>query len=214
LWLGAWLFKPQLALPVIVLVAVRHSRIIFGVAISSTVLYLIGTAVAGPAWPAWWWREGVVPFAIVDLAADRGNGVSFREVTSELGVRWLGWCLAGVAGMFALFHALRSREHHLALVGLGAATAALVAPHALYYDAAVGLMGLLGALQVFGRTLVPVFVVAWLLALTQPLRMYVPLPPLTLVLIVAVWFGARALASERTEPLPKPGRIWGRKTGC
>ena len=193
IWIGAWLFKPQLALPVAAIVAIRYPRVIPGIAIIAIAWYLLGAAVSGPAWPIWWLREGVFPFAAADLNVDRGNGVSFREVAAEIGVPVLGWVLILLTAALAVRGALSAKPHPVVLVGMAAAAAVLVAPHALFYDGGLAALGLAAAGDVVGAALIPYLAAAWIISALQPFREYLPLPPITVVLVAVLVFAARAL---------------------
>jgi hypothetical protein len=58
IFLGLWIFKPQYALPVIVLFAFSKSwRIVAGAAAIGIVYYLIGSAISGFAWPLEWFDK-------------------------------------------------------------------------------------------------------------------------------------------------------------
>lgn len=192
-WLGAWLFKPQLALPVAALIALRYPKVIPAIAVSALAWYVLGAAVSGPAWPIWWLREGVFPFAAADLNVDRGNGVSFREVAAELGVPALGWVLILLTGALAVRGALRAGTHPVVFVGMAAAAAVLVSPHALFYDGGLATLGLAAVGDVVGAALLPHLAAAWMLGALQPFREYLPIPPITVILVAVLVFAARAL---------------------
>ena len=70
-WLGAWMFKPQLALPVTVVVAIAgHPKVVAGATISAATLYLAGAAISEPTWPIWWVRDILLPYAAAGLPPD------------------------------------------------------------------------------------------------------------------------------------------------
>ena len=194
LWVGVWLFKPQLALPVAALLFIRASsraRFLPGVALVAALYYLVGSAMGGWNWIAWWWYDGAIPFAEADLEVDRGNGISFAELAYEWGVTPLKWAGAAAAILFALWTAWRRDDlHPLALVGVAAGTAALIAPHALYYDGGLAALGLVavGALR---PSRLPVIALLWLIAWAQPFRSSLPLPPMMVVLIASMILAAR-----------------------
>jgi hypothetical protein len=194
LWVGVWLFKPQLALPVAALLLIRaksRTRFAAGVAAVAAMYFLLGVAMGGWNWIGWWWHDGAVPFAEADLEVDRGNGISFAELAYEFGVTPLKWVAAAATGVFALWTAWRHDDlHPLAVVGVAAGTAALIAPHALYYDGGLAALGLMaaGALR---PALLPWIGFLWLLAWAQPFRSSLPLPPMTVVLVASMVLAAR-----------------------
>jgi hypothetical protein len=188
-WLGAWLFKPQLALPVIVLVALAgYWRSLIGVALVAVIYYLIGAAVMGLDWPARWVLDGLLPYAPVNLQMDRINGVSFREVASEWGAPLVGWVMVALAAALVIRNAWRARQQPLAYVGMVAAAAVLLAPHGLYYDGGLAVLGLAVGAAITGAASMPYLGAAWILGGLQHLRAYLPLPPVTALLIgLLVW---------------------------
>jgi Glycosyltransferase family 87 len=195
LWLGAWAFKPQLGIPVCILLALARPhprRLLTGIAIVITVYYAAAAVVWGPGWPAWWLREGVLPFAAADRIVDRGNGVSIPDLAADLGVPAAGaMACAAAAGLVAMWLARRRMTNPGALTGVLAAATVLAVPHALYYDAGLAALPLVAA-AALGPSLVPAVALLWLLAWTQPLRPYLPVPPLTLILACSLWLAARA----------------------
>ncbi len=197
LWLGAWLFKPQLSLPVCALLALnspngpRRYRLLAGAASVAGLYYVAGALVWGANWPAWWVREGVLPFAAADRIVDRGNGISFPDVAADLGVPAAGLVCAGLLGGLALWLAWRRSSESAAFVGATVAAAVLAAPHALYYDGGLMALALVASAALRPATL-PAVVALWLLGWTQPLRPYLPVPPVTLGLVLSLYLAVRA----------------------
>jgi hypothetical protein len=199
LWVGAWLFKPQLALPVaavLVFRSARRLRFLLGIAVVAGVYYAAGVLVGGWTWPIWWLREGVAPYAPASLAVDRGNGISFAELASELGVVPLNWIAAAVTGAFAVWTAWRGCRHPAAVVAIAAGTAVLVGPHAIYYDGGVAALGLIAA-AALRPTTAPAVAGLWALALAQPFRASLPLPPMTVVVVLSMWLAVRTPTDGR-----------------
>jgi hypothetical protein len=212
LCLSAWLFKPQFALPAAaILVLGGHPRVLPGLACGAAAWYVSGALLADPSWPLWWWREGVVPFVAADLIVDRGNGISLKEVASDLGVPVIGWIALALTGAYVVRSTWRTRAHPAALVGLASAAAILMAPHALFYDGGLAVLGLAAAGAIIGGPVHPLLAGMWLLAAMQALRAYLPVPPLLVVSIVSLVLAARSMGKsgpdERltTEPGPSPG---------
>lgn len=189
LWLGAWLYKPPLALVVAAVVLLRVSdrrRFLLGFALVAVPYYLIGVAVGGWGWPLWWWQEGAVPFAVADLAVDRGNGISFAELAAEAGLTPFNWILAALTVGFALWIARQQRVPAVAVTAFAAGAAVLVGPHVLFYDAGLAALALIASATLRPSTL-PYVIGIWVLAWLQPMRPLLPLPPLTAVVVLSMW---------------------------
>jgi hypothetical protein len=194
LWMGAWLFKPQLALPVALFLILRRAnraRFALGMAAVGALYYAVGAAIGGWLWPVWWLREGAFPFAAADLVVDRLNGISLPIAATALGAAPAGWIAAFVVAVYALSIAWRERPHPVALVAIAAAAAVLCAPYVLYYDGGLAALGLIVAWSV-RPSWVPMIAGLWLLAWLQPLRAWLPVPPVTLVLAASMVLAARA----------------------
>jgi hypothetical protein len=74
----------------------------------------------------------------------------------------------------------------IALVASAAATAVLIAPHALYYDAGLALLGFIvcaARRPTWLSAIAAVYLVTW----AQPFRAVLPIPPLTVAVAVALW---------------------------
>jgi hypothetical protein len=193
-WMGVWLFKPQLALPVAFFVLLRNSnraRFAIGMAAVGAAYYLVGAAIGGWLWPAWWLREGAFPFAAADLVVDRMNGISLPIAATALGIAPAGWVAAFAVAVYALWIAWRERPDPVTLVSIAAAAAVLCAPYVLYYDGGLAALGLIAAWAV-RPSWVPVIAGLWLLAWLQPLRVWLPVPPVTVVLAASMLLAARA----------------------
>ena len=193
LWIGAWLFKPQLALPVAAIVLLRsanRARCALGIAAIGALYYAAGAAIGGWTWPWWWWHEGAIPFAAADLVVDRANGISLPIAAAYLGVAPAGWIAAILLGAGVVWMAWRARLAGVALVAVAAATAVLTAPYVLYYDGGLALLGLIVAWAA-RPSLLPAVGGLWLLAWLQVFREWLPLPPLTIVLAASLLLAAR-----------------------
>ncbi|MGH9408860.1 MAG: glycosyltransferase 87 family protein [Vicinamibacterales bacterium] len=189
LWVGVWLFKPQLALPVAALLALRTPskvRFLSGVALVAIAYYLLGVFVGGSLWPLWWWREGARPFESAVRVIDRTNSISLIELAAGYGVAVLGWCAAVGIAMYVTWLAWRQTLQPVALVGAACATAVLIAPHALYYDGGLALIALLATADL-RPTARDAVIVLWFLAWLQPVRGSLPVPPITIVTGAALW---------------------------
>ena len=191
LWLAAWMFKPQLALPVLLVIVMCYPRTLIGVGIGAVALYVAGATIAGWGWPFWWAKLGVFAYAAQDLGFDKGNAISLRELLGAAGLPVLGWALLAVTQLLAMWAAWRMRASPLAVTGIAAAAAILVAPHALYYEGGLIALTVIAMSNALGSRLPHVAGAVWLLLLVQPFRPLLPVPPTTLAVLfafgLAVW---------------------------
>jgi hypothetical protein len=188
-WTGVWLFKPQLALFVAVVLLLRvtdRRRYLIGLALIASVYYVVGSVQAGWAWPLWWLQHGAVAFALEDVKVDRGNGISFVWLATEVGISPLGWVAAIATAALALWTTWRKRLDAFPAAGVGAGAATLISPYALYYDGGLSALALITSVATRPSTLAAVAGI-WLLAWLQPLRAWLPLPPMTVVVLLSVW---------------------------
>ena len=200
-WAGAWLFKPQYAAVVAAMLLVGRidrRRFLIGFAAVALGYYAVGWILAGWDWPLWWLHHARA-FTLADYAVDRGNGISFAEVADEYGLRPLGWAAAAATGASALWIVRRSGMHPVSAVAVAVLTAVLIAPHSLYYDGGLAALGLIAAGSLDRSTFAPI-VALWLLSWLQPVRSYLPVPPMTIVAIASIW-----LAASRNSPRPTDG---------
>ena len=213
LWIGAWLFKPQFALPVGVMLMVRarnRRSFLIGLCAVGAAYYLIAAAIAGWGWPIWWYREGATAFAVADLVADRANGISFAELAAPFHLVPVSWIASALLAGIALRMAWLGR-HPLAVTAFALGTAVLIAPHALYYDGGLAAMALI-ATAAWRPSTIPAVAAIWLLAWVQPLRPVLPLPPVTAGILLSLYLvyrvrengmnrpGASEAAARATEP--------------
>jgi len=90
--------------------------------------------------------------------------------------------------------------HPVSAIAVATLTAVLIAPHSLYYDGGLAALALIAAGSLDRSTFV-VIVALWLLAWLQPVRAYLPLPPMTIVAIASMWLAARAESPARVHEL-------------
>lgn len=149
--MGVLWFKPQLAVTFAGLWLIeRRPRAVLGTLVSGALLYAAGSALAGPAWPAWWWREGVTSFDGRDQAVNAANSVGFLGVAEAVFGTGTPWALVTgltlAACTAALLAVMAFRGGPSTLWARAAATAVgcvLLSPHAMYYDAGLGALPLL-----------------------------------------------------------------------
>jgi hypothetical protein len=212
LWLGAWLFKPQLALPIMVVVALAgHPKVFAGAAIGAVALYGIGALVTEPSWPLWWLRDIAVPYAAAGLAPDLHNGASITEVARELGLPALGWIAIAVVVVVTLRTVWQTKPTPFVLLAIASPFAVLVAPHALFYEAGLAIVALLVCAGIRGRPIVPLVFALWAAGALEPMRVHLPLPPSTIVLsgslVLAIWIARHANDRRPVVADPTPCAI-------
>lgn len=200
LWIGMWFFKPQFAIPA-ALVACRSLWSVVGVCVGAGVCYVLSAAVMGVAWPIVW-SKSAMEFVAIDRVVDAGNGISLVDLAWELGVPTAGAPLAAMVGLFVLALAFVRDGGPAARIGLAAAAAPLVSPHALYYDGALALIALISPAVQWRSGALPWLAAIWFLGAAQWLREWWVVPPVTVALIAALVACARSVRAQGTAPTP------------
>lgn len=138
--LGLLLYKPQLALPVIGLLAVRNWRSLGGVAATATSYWVWGTGLGGPAWIGAW-VGNIESFNEADQEVNgvkNVNLVGFAERllgTGSAAAYAVGGALAAALAI-ALIWVWRDRRIPLDLQMAAVACGMLLIPlHVMFYDA-------------------------------------------------------------------------------
>jgi hypothetical protein len=195
LWAAGWLFKPQLALPVILLCGVWRTRgFLLAFVLGGAVWYGLGAIVGGLAWPVWWWREGVVQFVHADVAFDLPNGISLREVGLRLGVGPLATALSVLCLATAVWRCWSWKGSIVSLIATVIVAALLISPHTLFYDAGLLVVCFWAAVESHDKAVVTLAVITWVLASSQVAASLVPLSPAFVSLVSATlmtWLVAR-----------------------
>lgn len=139
----------------------------------------------------WWLREGILSFATPDSVLNRSNALSLWHVTSRWGSWIVGW-IAVTLTVVVAYRAIRSLERTggaaASQVGIAGATAVLVAPHALFYDAGLAILAFAGLAGEFGPAAGPILSAVWIAAALDPLCR-AALPLLTIILLVPLVAG-------------------------
>lgn len=186
LWAAAWLFKPQLALPAMLLVGVgRPWRFWIAIVIGGAVWYGLGAFVGGAAWPVWWWREGVLPFAHADVFVDLANGISLREVGVRLGVGPLATGVSVLCLGAAAWRCWSWKGSMVSLIATAIVATLLISPHTLFYDAGLLLVCFWVALESDKTAVLTLATITWVLASSQVVASWVPLSPTFVSLLSA-----------------------------
>lgn len=193
-WAAAWLFKPQLALPVIFLGGIRRARGFWAAVVAGgAVWYSLGTLVGGLAWPVWWWRDGVLRFVHTDIAFDLANGISLREVGLQLGVGPLATVLSALCLAMAMWRCWSWKGSIVPLIATAIVVALLISPHTLFYDAGLLVVSFWVALESDDKAVLTLAAITWVLASLQVASSWVPLSPAFLSLVSAtatIWLAA------------------------
>ena len=186
LWAAAWLFKPQLGLPAILLSGVRRAwRFWAAVALGGAVWYGLGALVGGFDWPVWWWREGVLPFAQADVGFDLANGISLREVGLRLNVGPLATGLSVLCLGVAAWRCWSWKGSTVSLIATAIVATLLISPHTLFYDAGLLLICFWAAAESNHKLVWSLAAITWVLATLQVAASWVPLSPTFVSLVSA-----------------------------
>jgi hypothetical protein len=206
--LGLLLFKPQLAIPLLIFVAVSGRwRAIAGATATGALTWVAGAAVLGVGWVGTW-LDGLAAFGDIDRASNGANNVSVLGVADALAhgsvaVKALAVTIDVAIVLFvAIVWRRRSRTDLAGAMALAVPAALLLAPHALYYDGGLIVLTGLVVLDRRPRSLIPVLA-TWALGLGQVLAKPIGVTPVALTVVVA--FVAAAMVAEQ-RPDPSSGR--------
>ena len=199
LWIGAWFFKPQFAIPA-ALVACRSVWAVLGVCVGASICFLLSASIMGLGWPIVWLRAAT-EFVAVDRLVDAGNGVSLVDLTWEWGIPAVGVPIAAVVALLVLALAFFRNGGTAARIGLASSAAPLISPHALYYDGALALIALVAPGVRWRSGILPWLAAIWILGAAQWLRDWSFVAPVTIALIVALV--ACALSLRPPGPIQK-----------
>jgi hypothetical protein len=200
--MGVLWFKPQLAVTFVGLwVIERRPRAVAGALTTAVFLYAAGAALAGPAWPSWWWREGVASFDTRDQAINAANSVGFLGVAEAVfgtGTPWAvaaGLTMAGLTvGILAVMAFRGGASTHWHRAAAAAAGSVLLAPHAMYYDAGLAALPLLLAVATGTPAERLLAVGLWALAFLHPFAVSLGVTPVFVSLAGAFVLALRIYA--------------------
>ncbi|WP_421122031.1 glycosyltransferase family 87 protein [Aquihabitans daechungensis] len=210
--LGLLLFKPQLAIPLLVFVAAGGRwRAIGSAAVVGAATWVVNAAILGVGWVGTW-LDGLSAFGDIDRASNAVNTISLLGVADTLAdgataakgaAVVLDLALVAVVGL--LWHR-RNREDLTGAMAVAVPAAVLLAPHALYYDA--GLIVLTG-LVVLGRAprSLPLVLAVWILGLAQVAASAIGLTPVGLAVVAALiggWLVTGRSDAGTGEPVAVP----------
>ena len=186
LWAAAWLFKPQLALPVMLLGGVRRGRGFWvAVVLGGALWYGLGALAGGFAWPVWWWSDGVVRFVQTDVSFDLSNGISLREVGLRLGVGILATAVSALWLGMTAWRCWFWKGSAVPLIVTATVATLLISPHTLFYDAGLLVLCFWVAVESDVKSVLILAAVTWVLASVQVAAAWLPLSPAFLSLVTA-----------------------------
>ncbi|MEJ5256161.1 MAG: glycosyltransferase family 87 protein [Acidimicrobiales bacterium] len=217
------LFKPQYAVPlVVVLVVTRRWRSLGAVAAGGVLAYLAGAALQGWGWVRAW-LDQVSWLAQVDAPANAHNAISFLGVAEAVwgfgapAAQVVGWGLAAATmGLVGWLWWRADRAAVPALVAVTVPALLLVAPHAIYYDGGLVVLALafvtIDRLE-SARTRWAV-IAAYAVCLLQPWSSSLRVAPVFVVTLgVFGWAVAQAVWGSSTSAGPR-GAVAEAAGGC
>jgi hypothetical protein len=188
---GLLLFKPQLAIPLLVFVAAAGRwRAIGSAAAVGAATWVAGALVLGPEWVADW-LDGLAAFGEIDRASNAANAVSVLGIADGLAHGNVAAKAAAVAvdlvivAAVALLWRRRAASDLSGAFAVAVPAAVLLAPHALYYDAGLIVATGLVVLSRLPRSL-PAVAAVWVLGLGQVLAGPLGLTPVALAVVAAL----------------------------
>jgi hypothetical protein len=183
---GALAYKPQLAVPLLVLFLIRRDwRALAASVAGAGALYLASVVATGGNW-AWPmdWLATVQAYTGPDFAENGWQAVSLGGIAALLGVPAAPYLAGGLLTVW-LRPELRSRPAHEA-VALACVLGLMASPHALVYDATLLLPGL-AMLAIHRRVIAG----AYFLAAIWPVGVLLGWQPLALGVVAAALILAR-----------------------
>jgi hypothetical protein len=200
LMIGLLAYKPQFAVPfVLLLVVARRWRSLAGAAAAGAGVWAASAVIAGPGWVTTWWREARA-FAEQNEIV---NGKLFISLPGALGhlfgdagavVGWLGAAAIAVAIAYVWWR--EPSGPVVARYGFAAAGIVLVLPQPLFYEA--GLVApLLVAIASASTRWVRPAIMLWVATWTQVLADALGFAPTVIVVAVAIGWGWGAWRSGR-----------------
>ncbi len=207
--MGVLWFKPQLAVTFAGLWLIeRRPRAVLGTLATGVLLYAAGAALAGPGWPAWWWREGVISFDGRDQMVNAANSVGFLGVaeavfgTGTAAALVTGMTLTGLSAGILAVMAFRGESSTLWERGAAAAAGCvLLSPHAMYYDAGLVALPLLVTVIRGTATERAVALGLWAIAFLHPLAGALGVTPVFVSLVGGFLLSLRIYA-RASGPVP------------
>jgi hypothetical protein len=205
--LGLLLFKPQLAVPLLVFVAAAGRwRAVAAAAAVGAATWVAGALILGPGWVGDW-LDGLSAFGEIDRASNAANAVSVLGIADGLAhgnVAAKGAAVLvdlAILGAVALLWRRRAGADIAGAFAVAVPAAVLLAPHALYYDAGLVVLTGLVVLSRLPRSL-PAVLAVWALGLGQVLAGSIGLTPVALAVVLALVGGWRAADAGPVEDPP------------
>ncbi len=208
LTLSLLLFKPQYAVPMILLyVLTGRWKVLLGSLSGAGLLYFVGASVMGFEWLIPWWSQ-VQEFAGLDVPVNGMNNISFIGFAANLSDSSYLVVLLGVVPALATvavlsFSWLRGRPDALTdKMALAATGLILMSPHTLYYDGSLVLIALVVLEAHFSPSLRRIALI-WAAAALQVFADALGWSPFFLVVLgIAIW-ASRSLIPELLHGEPR-----------
>ena len=141
--LGLILYKPQLAVPaILVFLFAGRWAFLAGVGAVAAAYFIVSVPIGGWDWPLWWLYQAV-GFHTMDQALNAANSVGFLgwfEAILGAGNRAalvIGWACSATLLAWLLWTWKKDHDNLTYRMGLLAATTVLVAPHSMFYEAGI-----------------------------------------------------------------------------
>jgi hypothetical protein len=206
--LGLLFYKPQLAVPLLLVLFVAMSwRALLGVAMTAVATWCANAALLGTNWVGDW-MHGLSAFGEADAASNSHNAVNLvGAVEACFGRTWLAVVIGSVAAAGVAWIAWRQRSADMArALAIAVPASLLVAPHVLYYDA-----GLLVITGVVLLATVPSWRIAvlgaWAFGLAHFLAPSLGWDPLVLLVIASLAAAVRMPIARADVRLTEPPRV-------
>ncbi len=210
--LGLLLFKPQLAIPLLVFVAAAGRwRAIASATVVGAATWVAGALILGVGWVGTW-LDGLSAFGDIDRASNAVNTISILGVADTLADGATAAKAVAVAldlvllGAVALLWRRRSGRDLDGAMAVAVPAAILLAPHALYYDAGLIVLTALVALSRSERAL-PWVLGGWVLGLGQVLGARLGLTPVVFAVLLALaggWIVGGREPADAPDPAGQP----------
>lgn len=209
--LGLLFFKPQLAIPIVGLLVIRHQRALIGMSISAVALWIWGAAVSGPDWIELWLRAALRKEAELVEIVPIWN-INVADFTQEIFGRGsvLSYIIAGVilvnvigALTFVWWHRSIPMDLKFAALTCGIL---LIPPHILWAQAGLLVLPFAILANRLGRAaLGPLVGLTALCTVAFAATPIAAIPIFSTVALTAAWIGIevkRSLSHESRKGIP------------
>lgn len=188
--LGLLLYKPQLAIPLVVFVAASGRwRTLAGTVVTGIATWLVGAAILGVGWVGTW-LDGLDAFGDIDRASNAANNLSLLGIAEARAHGSAGATVVAGALAVAVLTAVswlwwrRSTDDLAGAMAVAVPAALLLAPHALYYDGGLIILTGLVVLSRLPRSLLAVLA-TWALGFGQVFAKTFGVTPVAATVVIA-----------------------------